>query len=521
MLLLNTLQWLLVTVGIVLFFQGKGSHGVFIAIIFLVPILRYALSSQYRAHCRSFIRARWAEVEKFFTDRGRCRIPYRAVFVFSVLPILLIGLVNGISISSMDNYPTMGIAASLLLEGDTELSEMTKYRDRRDHVCKLNLEIPYWVGCTPKGIYSSYPMGMLAFALPIALLSKMVFGDLENASVQWRLQKWTAAWVAGLCVGIFFIIVLHFVSPQSSLMGVIFLSVGSVLLSTVSQGLWTQGGVIFGFLLAFLLELRFSCAPHRSRIREWSTIFLQGACFALMFASRLSSVGLILPLGVWLLIRSPMRALGVGSAAIILHVPLTFYYWTTYGTPWGPQMQMGQEIGLSSDPISGFLGILFSPGRGFLIYQPWALLLLLFLNPRVRKLGSEIQKEHRINGWIGMFVLGIFFHLMIISSWPCWFGGQCWGSRLLSEMVPLSTLFALFPIEFLRRNQASWLQPALRFLIAISFLMHAPFLFLFAGRWQEDPIRGKSYATETARYWDWTDPPFLYPVLRSRYLLSQ
>lgn len=491
---MRLLQTLITLAVLVLVFQGKGSHGVLIALFLIVPFLRFLFSPSYREACNSFLKTQWAALEAFSRKEGQLPLPLGASFFYAGIPILFFGLVNGVSLSSMDNYPTMATAASLLLDRDVDLSEMTEYPGQKARVCDAGGIKYYWLRCTSEGAYSAYPAGMVFFALPVAVVSLLVRGDLRNATVQWRLQKWTGAWIAAISVTLFLLISLHFVSLPAAFLTTLFLSLGSALLSTVSQGLWTQGGVVFGFLMAILIELRFSGR---------SALVGQSFCFALMLACRLSSAALILPFGIWIAARAPWRALLTATTAALWHLPLTFYYWKIYGNFLGPQMQMGEGMGVSINPLSALQGLLFSPGRGLFVYQPWCLLLLLFLIPSYRRIREPVR------GFLWMCAIASSLHLLIICYWPCWYGGTCWGSRLLTETIPPLAFFVLFPVEKLWKEKpaARALLPAL---VVLSFLMHVPALYFFGIQWAGNPKSGITVPDEV-RLWDWSDPPFLYP----------
>ena len=40
-------------------------------------------------------------------------------------------------------------------------------------------------------------------------------------------------------------------------------------------------------------------------------------------------------------------------------------------------------------------------------------------------------------------VVAIVLHLALVANWRIWWGGHCWGSRLLTEVVVLAALLAL------------------------------------------------------------------------------
>src|SRR5206468_12045672 len=98
----------------------------------------------------------------------------------------------------------------------------------------------------------------------------------------------------------------HLAPFEAAWLMTLILATGSVLLTTVGQAVWQHGGVIFWCLLTLLIEF---CHHHRPR--RVGTAW-QGFACGMMLACRLSSVALMVPLAVWVLLRSPRRALALG-----------------------------------------------------------------------------------------------------------------------------------------------------------------------------------------------------------------
>jgi hypothetical protein len=78
---------------------------------------------------------------------------------------------------------------------------------------------------------------------------------------------------------------------------------------------------------------------------------------------------------------------------------------------------------------AGLLGVLFSPGRGLFVYTPVALFAVFCFR-----------------GWnrhATLYTIAALFTLTqvaVISRWPMWWGGACYGPRLLVDMLPCLVL---------------------------------------------------------------------------------
>src|SRR5262249_35716621 len=154
--------------------------------------------------------------------------------------------------------------------------------------------------------------------------------------------------------------------------------------STVGQALWQHGGVIFFTLLALLLEHR------QARHGSVGLTLLEGGACALMLACRLSSGLFVLALGGWVLVRSPRRAVLLAAATALAFAPWAWLHWSIYGSALGPSSGVFGAAFWPGAVGSSLAGVLLSPSRGLLVYQPWLLLGLALLIPAVwRRLPEE------------------------------------------------------------------------------------------------------------------------------------
>jgi hypothetical protein len=227
----------------------------------------------------------------------------------------------------------------------------------------------------------------------------------------------------------------------------------------------------------------------------------------MMLACRLSAVVLIVPFVVWVLFRSPARALALVLFSGFAFAPWACLHATIYGTTLGPSTAQFASGNWSLLDVSSLAAILISPGRGVLVYQPWILLAVLNLLPSLRGKSTWIEHAPCPEGWAGFCIGAIMLQLALISAWNCWWGGYCWGSRLAAEAIPLLALLCVRPIAFLWRTGTG---KGLVFSLALlSGLMHMPAIYLRSADWN-----GRiDVDHHVEKLWSWSDPPFLYPLL--------
>jgi hypothetical protein len=275
------------------------------------------------------------------------------------------------------------------------------------------------------------------------------------------------------------------------------MAVGSGLYTTVGLGLWQHGGIAFWMLAALLIELRSAGRPSL-----WG-MAAQGIALAAMLMCRPTAALCVVSIGAWILLRSPRRAFLTAAVASAAYLPCLAMYELVYGNALGPSTVNGNMSGVywHFGRLETMLGVLVCPGRGLFVYQPWAILAIISLFPRVRALARESGYRAGPDGWIGFCLILTAAHCFMISAWHDWTGGDCWGSRMLTDIVPLLGLLAI-PATI-----SLWKSPRTRTLIfalgLAGALAHFPCVYLGAASWNSAPGHTKDF-------WSWSHAPFLF-----------
>jgi hypothetical protein len=82
--------------------------------------------------------------------------------------------------------------------------------------------------------------------------------------------------------------------------------------------------------------------------------------------------------------------------------------------------------------------VLFSPSRGLFIFVP----VLVFVFYLAIRYWRTIPYPRLALLALSMIAL----HVLLIALWPSWWGGYCYGPRLLTDAVPWMTLFAILVV---------------------------------------------------------------------------
>jgi hypothetical protein len=225
-----------------------------------------------------------------------------------------------------------------------------------------------------------------------------------------------------------------------------------------------------------------------------------------MFACRPSAATFLIPFGLWVLARDRRRGLLVPVVAVAAYLPFAWTYWVEFGQPLGPSAgflasgyQSAALAGREPDWAVGahVIDVLFSPGRGLVVYQPWVLL-TPFAVVTPTTLGSPLP------GWRRFAAAFMAGHLLLIGSWGMWWGGWCYGSRLTAELVPVLALLAVRPCGWILARPWGWL--LLLLLGAAGYGIHAATFYAQTRAWNAIP---ESIDFAPGRLWDWADAPFL------------
>lgn len=302
----------LVLVGLALCLRATSRFGLAPSIGLILPGLRLVGSKPYRTRALAFLGRRLAEVSAFANGGGP--VPWLAAVVFVAIPFFLIDASNGRTLGAVDTKPVMMTAASLVRDGDLDVSEFG--RDGRSSLLldRIGRLLPCFQR-TGSGIYSAFPPGMLPFAAPVAGLARLVGTDLDSRLVLIRLEKVAASATGGLVVALFFLNALCLGPPRAAAVATALLASGSAIFTTVGLGMWQHGGVSAWLLAALLVELKTRGTPTPRGV------IAQGIACGMLLTCRPTAAVLVVGFGLWVLLRSPKRAVAMASVAVVAYLP--------------------------------------------------------------------------------------------------------------------------------------------------------------------------------------------------------
>jgi hypothetical protein len=168
------------------------------------------------------------------------------------------------------------------------------------------------------------------------------------------------------------------------------------------------------------------------------------------------------------------------------------YNLRVFGRPAG-----GYSLAFDGSFWGGLAGLLASPGRGLFIYTPIAAFSVL---------GAWAWLRNRRRGDPPVCLVCVLYSvslLLLMAKWRLWWGGHCYGPRLLTDIVPCLVLLIL-PAWSMISARAP-LRVAFAVALALSVGIQAIGAFCYPkSRWDETPV---SVDARPARLWDWRDSP--------------
>lgn len=427
----------------------------------------------------------------------------QATIIALIFFIVFISHLTSRNITSFDSAWSIHTAMSIIMEGNTNLDE---YREaENDHRIE-----------TVNGhLYTIFPIGASIIAIPFVyivdkgigpLLS--IFPSLEkyvrsrshqplNAinviTIYSGVELLVASFIIALTtVFIYLLSSLYLNKKRSLLMAFIFAFCTSSW-STASRGLWQHGPTMMMLTITLYLILL-------TKRKPWLIQFT-GLTLAFAYVVRPTNSISIFLLTVFVFLRYRQYLWRYLLWAALIALPFLLFNFLIYHSLLSPYYLPG-KIGSTTHFFEAMAGNLVSPARGLFIFSPIFLFSIY---------GVILKIKNRQFDQLDFFLVSIlFWHWMIISSFPHWWAGWSFGPRFFSDLIPYLIYF-LIPVvaEISSTKEVRKAIFVLVFFcfIGISFFIHyrgANSWVTYA--WNFEPVNVDNYVE---RLWDWHDVQFL------------
>jgi hypothetical protein len=397
-------------------------------------------------------------------------------------------LANGRMLHAGDAIPARYLPWSVLRHATLDLDAFPEIYDERARMGQHLVDgLPFYLRRYEGHYLSAYSPGAALVALPIHAVPVLAGAPLAWAPA---LEKIAAAVITALSAVALLLALERLVTRGWAVALALVYALGTSSLSSSAQNLWQHGPSQLFVAIVLWLVTR----PSESR----ASLLLTGFAMTAAVAVRGTGAVLLLPLGLWLVWRRPMRApwLALGSAPPVAAVLL--YNLRYFGTPLpgGARTTTAPAWALFAQTslLEGLAGVLASPARGLFVYSPVLVVSVVGLVLAWRS-GPAILRPLSVGA--GLLVL-------VVGKWAMWWGGACWGPRLLADALPILVLLMAPATPWLTRSRA--LTAGFGVLVVLSVAAHALGAFRYDTRWD---IAG-GLDPPASRFWSWADGPLVF-----------
>ena len=309
--------------------------------------------------------------------------------------------------------------------GDTTPAELLPLALERNHSLHFDgLDTPggYWFHERNGHLVSGYPIVPGFFNIPAYTIARWrgVPLDSEHRSM---LSMISASVVTAASVAFLFLALSNLCARRATAIGgALVYAFGTTAMSVAARGMWQHGPSLLFLTLGLWL------LTSSSRL----AVALAGLPLGFAVFNRPVNLLIIAPLALYVLLRHRRAFLPFCAAAAVPAILLAWYslhYWGTV-TALG-QYSAGEWFIGHFGP--GVAGLLFSPSRGLFVFTPLFVFSAIAMIALVRHPSREPL--------LAALAVGVLATILLYAKWWAWWGGNSFGYRLLTEIVPPLIVF--------------------------------------------------------------------------------
>lgn len=422
-------------------------------------------------------------------------------FILFILIYIIYNL-NMRTINSGDTWPASMLPFAIL-------SQRTLYLDMYSNFFHSLNFTPHMVVLSCGHYLSIYPIVIPVlltplYAIPYLMLNQLHFPlDMLNLSFYlliFIMEKLFASFIAATSVVFCFLAWKELVRREIAALCAGIYAFATNTWATSSQALWQQGMVeLILSMLIFLIIIN-------EKKRSDSKIILIGLLSGLFIFNRPSDSLLMLPVLVYAFRLGKRQFIYYMACGALSGLPFLSYNLIFFHNVFGGYADHLSEFAFGIEILMNMCGLLFSPGRGLLVYSPILLLSLIgFL--RIRDIDNR-----NLRLFFYAAGISIILEFIVYGSFRVWWAGNCYGSRFLVCLMPfLVTYIGLYLNGWLHLGRIQG-KDILSICLIAAILIWSVFVqvvgvfFYPNGDWDDSP---QPVDSSPNRLWDWSDNPIV------------
>ena len=352
--------------------------------------------------------------------------------------------------------------------------------------------------------YHYYPIGVVMSHVPGVLLAKALgIKPYENDA---SLQKYNSMFIIALCWIVFITTIFRVFGDTKFKFLTLLIFITSPIIGSLGSAHWNTTPALLIYFLILSLVLDIVYVEKGSQKRLLVLGFLIGTTIVV----RPTCLAAIVPVGA-LVCRYQKKLL----LQLIISTAFAVLFWLgickiLYGAAI-PSYFHAHNLNVHSSVFTIFAGILFSPARGFFVFAPLYIIVTLGFFLAYKRIENTKDK------WVGLALfVWIIIHWCGVVAFSlrkgAWWGGWCFGPRLLVETLPMWFFLACITQKYFDFHK----QVLLRWLI-LATLIWGAFLNIIQSQYNPYTFYWNASISQEHYpevFWDWEYPQWLNDAQR-------
>lgn len=396
------------------------------------------------------------------------------------LGILFVALVYFLSrpMGTLDSYWVVPTSLSILGDFNMDLDEYKAY-GLVDSYSAIQINGHY---------FNFFPYGMSFLVIPFVGISKLAVDDSFIFHYHRHFEKLYASALVILSLFFLYKLFCYYLSKKQSAFLMVVMGLCTPLFTTGSRALWQHSGSVL--ILSLSLFILLYSIKKKPRFIPLLGFLL---CFSYMIRPTNIIPFALLSCFVWFKFPNQRWKFVISIIfTMSLFVFLNILIFNDILPPYYRSNRLSFDWELFK---TAFIGNIFSPNRGLIIWSPFLLfsILIIFVLNKDRSLFVLTQ-------------LIIFLHIIAISTFPHWWGGHSVGPRFMTDVMPFFAI--IICVVYKRYSSNNLFLGFFLLLVTVSLIVQSS--AVFSKNTQLWNIRGTDVNDTPERVWDWNRPQF-YP----------